>query len=306
MASADKRFEMQSRMRMSSINRTNHPVPCTVLFFSKNPDVMGFSLIRFETQTQLDSARKMLTLAVARVILTADDLQDVSERQLVHLFNHYRGDKGESLDAGSEIPRTELQDLVFGAINDPGAATPYEETTMSTDAATTEAGTPANKTEAKALEAKAKRDAKEAEKAKRKADAAAKRSDGVIGTIRAALDTTEGTTADEVLTTLVSKFPDRTREGMSSTVKIQFSRLQKSTGRNIINAKIKGRGRVYKFEDKGAVNGEVEVAEVAAPAPAAPVATTPVTDASLKAGTAGQPVAAVGGPKGAAAKGGRK
>ena len=72
-----------------------------------------------------------------------------------------------------------------------------------------------------------------------------KRAEGVIGTIKAMIDTKGGATQAEILDALVQKFPRRTRDGMSSTVRIQCSRLAKSTGRAIISKDIEGRGRVY-------------------------------------------------------------
>jgi hypothetical protein len=168
-----------------------------------------------------------------------------------------------------------------------------------------ETGTATNattKAEAKAAEAKAKREAREKEKADKKAAAAAKRADGVIGNIKQALEQDSGTTANEILDKLVEKFPDRTRDGMSSTVKIQFSRLAKSTGREIINQKIKGRGRVYKFADKGPIPGEIETE---APAPAtngtAPAAAAS-TEATSTSAPAAQAASAPATPPAAAAK----
>ncbi len=106
------------------------------------------------------------------------------------------------------------------------------------------------KAELRAAELKAKREAKEAEKIARAAELKNKRKDGVIGTLAAALDTKEGTTRNEILAKLTAKFPDRDPVGMAVTVGIQLSRLAKSTGRKIVNAKIEPRGRIYGFADK--------------------------------------------------------
>jgi hypothetical protein len=266
MPTATQRHEMQ-KLR-GTINHKMPPFPCNVLAYSKDEKIKGFKVLRFSNQLTFDKFRAM-TVAMVRVILTQDDLNDLSDDKLRQIYNQLAP---EAELGDSEIPREELQGLTFGIVHDPDAATPYEDTQMGTATApdkgtATPAGDATTKAEAKAADQKAKREQKEAEKAKKKAEAAARRADGVIGTIKSALDTDKGTTANEVLDTLVAKFPDRTREGMSSTVKIQFSRLEKSTGREIINAKIVGRGRVYKFADKGAVPGEVETD--AAPAPAA-------------------------------------
>jgi hypothetical protein len=284
MPTAEQRHAMQNR---ASINHKMPPFPCNVLFYSKAANNAAYQLIRFKDQQSFDTARRM-TVAAVRVILVEEDLNDIPDWTLVRAYNSIQVSKGESPIDG-ELPRNELQGLAFGIFHDPDAATPYEESTMGTSTAP-ETGTPTNKTEAKAAERKAAAEKKAQEKADRKAQAAAKRSDGVIGTIKAALDTNEGTTANEVLDKLVAKFPDRTREGMSSTVKIQFSRLEKSTKREIINQKIKGRGRVYKFADKGAVPGEIDGGE--APAPAAATNGTAPTSEAAPAATSSAPAAA--------------
>lgn len=305
---------MQTRLR-GMVNHKMPPFPCNVLAYSKDENIRGFKVLRFNDQASFDHFRTN-TVAMVRVLLTEDDLNDLSDDKLRMIYNTLRQE--DELGA-SEIPRNELQGLTFGVIHNPDAATPYEETKMGTATApetgTATPATPAvdaaTKAEAKAADAKAKRDAKEAEKNKKKQDAAARRADGVIGTIRKALDTEKGTTANEVLNTLVAKFPDRTREGMSSTVKIQFSRLEKSTGRDIINAKIVGRGRVYKFADKGIVPGVVETdtptpaaaptagapAPVAAPTGVATPATEPEVPAPAAAPTATAAPAKKGGVK---------
>lgn len=282
MTDAGERFALQQKLR-GAVNHKSPPFPCNVLAYSKDSTVRGFKLLRFSNQESFDKFRVM-TVAMVRVILVQEDLDDIPEPTLRYAYNTLEPDN--QLDS-TEIPRNELQGLVFGVLHNPAAATPFEEIQMGTATApdpgtATAAADAKTKAEAKTQEAAAKKAAKEAEKAKKKADALAKRSDGVIGTIRQALDTVEGTTANEVLNKLVAKFPDRTRDGMGSTVKIQFSRLEKSTGRDIINAKIVGRGRVYKFADKGVVPGEVEVETppAAPPAPTAPAAAAPPAPAA--------------------------
>lgn len=102
------------------------------------------------------------------------------------------------------------------------------------------------KAEALAAERAAKRAEKEAAKEARKAANKAKREDGVIGTIKAALAQPDGVTKSEMLAQLQSKFPDRDPMGMACTVGIQFSRLSKT--RKVVNRKL-DRGRVYGFQD---------------------------------------------------------
>lgn len=112
---------------------------------------------------------------------------------------------------------------------------------------TTEAPAPTQtKAEALAAERAAKRAEKEAAKEARKAANKAKREDGVIGTIKAALSTPAGVTKSEMLAQLQAKFPDRDPMGMACTVGIQFSRLSKT--RKVVNRKL-DRGRVYGFQD---------------------------------------------------------
>lgn len=103
------------------------------------------------------------------------------------------------------------------------------------------------KAEQRLAEQKVKREAKEAEKAKRKIDNAAKRADGVIGTLHKMLQAEGGTTKKEVLAALTEKFPDRDPIGMATTVGIQLSRLQKKHGK-IVSRKQGERGLVYGYE----------------------------------------------------------
>ncbi len=103
------------------------------------------------------------------------------------------------------------------------------------------------KAELRAIQVKANREAKEAAKAARKADLALKRADGIIGTLKQALTTPAGTSKQEILATLTAKFPTRDPIGMSTTVGIQLSRLQKTAGK-IISYKDAARGRVYGFD----------------------------------------------------------
>lgn len=120
------------------------------------------------------------------------------------------------------------------------------EAPATTEASTTNA-TPAGPTKAEQLATKRAeaRATKEAARAARKAATAEKRANGVIGTLKQALEA--GTTKKEVLATLTAKFPDRDPIGMATTVGIQLSRLPKSTGREITSVVEEGRGRVYRW-----------------------------------------------------------
>lgn len=129
-------------------------------------------------------------------------------------------------------------------------ATSVTETTETTTTTAPAAPAGPTKAELRAAELKARREAKAAAKEARKAELAAKRADGIIGTLKNALDTAEGTSRKEILAVLTTKFPDRDPIGMAVTVGIQLSRLAKTTGRKIVSAKVDGRDRVYGFADK--------------------------------------------------------
>lgn len=101
------------------------------------------------------------------------------------------------------------------------------------------------------------------EMAESKAPAKSEKPAGVIATIKAHLESKSGGTHAEILDDLVKKFPDRTRDGMHRTVKIQCNQLAETTGRAIATRDIQGRGRVYKFQDKGAIPGKEAVKETA-------------------------------------------
>ena len=139
------------------------------------------------------------------------------------------------------------------------------------------AATPPTKAELRAAQVKANREAKEAAKAQRKADLAVKRADGIIGTLKQALTDPKGTTKQEVLTTLTAKFPTRDPIGMSTTVGIQLSRLQKTAGK-IISYKDAARGRVYGFE----ANLVIPQGQLSGP-PATVTDSTPETRAEVEA-----------------------
>ena len=106
----------------------------------------------------------------------------------------------------------------------------------------------------KAEAAKVAKAAKVAAAAAAKLAAAAKRADGVIGTICSMISSETGATRKEVIEALTEKFPTRDPLGMAVTVGIQFSRLTKKVG-PINNAKVTGRGRVYKVATAGSIIG---------------------------------------------------
>lgn len=242
---------------MININKPTPALPAIGILVSKNGG-SAYEIIQFDTQRQLDRTRA-LTIAAVRIIEDVEDTKDIPESVLRILFNTSRPDF--PVNTFPDTP--ENRELIVRLIHE--SATPYEDSSMSENASvTTEQKEAKTKAEAKAQERAAKKAERDAQKAKEKAEREAKRGNGVIGNIKQLLDTDKGTTVDEALDHLVAKFPERTRDGMASTVKIQFSRLAKSTGREIHNANIEGRGRVYKFADKGPVPGKV--VEKAAPA----------------------------------------
>lgn len=166
---------------------------------------------------------------------------------------------------------------------------------------TVESTTPApTKAEQRLAEQKAKREQKEAAKAKRKAENLEKRSNGVIGTLHQMLQVESGATKKEVLAALTAKFPERDPIGMATTVGIQLSRLQKKHGK-IVSRKQGERGLVYGYEKS--VKYTAEGSEGAGtPAPVAVQVTTGTTPTSA-------PEQAEPAPKGPAQqsrKGGKK
>lgn len=300
---------------IKTINHARPPFPSVAILFSKQPGNTAFEIVKIEEQNDIDQLRGR-TVAAIRVLLHTDDTNDVPLEVLRMILNTSRPD----FPVGAFPDTPENRDRVIALIKE--SASPYKEHYMAdnTETAAGTAAAPANSTEAKAAEKKRIADEKAAKKEADKKARAEKRSDGVIGTIKASLDTNAGTTQNEVLDKLVAKFPERTRDGMSSTVKIQFSRLAKSQNREIHNANIEGRGRVYKFKDKGDIPGKVVAAAAPAgttepatsPAAGQPsdgaVATTPAVPTSATPASGGSAVAssAAGGAKAAVSGGGKK
>lgn len=85
--------------------------------------------------------------------------------------------------------------------------------------------------------------------------------DGVINTIRTMLR--RGATKGEILTELVTRFPERDAMGMATTVSIQISRLGKKHG-GTTKANVAGRGVVYTFANYTDPNLELDDQEEAA------------------------------------------
>lgn len=257
---------------LAGINHRMPPFPCVAIIFSKVDGNVANEVIQFSNQKTFDYYRVMHVGAI-RVILNQGDLADIPTPVLLAVYNRTRADK--PLDRFRDRQTAEIR--VFEILKD--LATPYEESTMATSSA------PTTKAEAESAERKAEREtkkaAKEAEKAKAKAERDAKRGEGVIGTIKSMIDSPTGATVEEMLNALVKKFPERTRDGMTSTVKIQSSRLSKTTGRKIVSANIEGRGRVYKFQDLGTIPGKVVVEQPKAEVPAEPKAEAPTSAPAL-------------------------
>jgi len=265
--------------------------PALVIGFARSSDNAAYDLLTFNRQGDFRHYRAM-HIGPVRVIRTHDDLKQVHDSVLRELYK----ETANPFTAVEDVRGLTHEELMGGIDLDTlrGIATSYEDTPMSdsntatADSTETPSTKAAANAQAKAKERQEKKEAAEKKKAEAKAEREAKRSDGVIGNIKKELESESGTTVDEVLNKLVQKFPNRTRDGMSSTVKIQFSRLAKSTGRPINNKKIVGRGRVYKFADKGEIPGVEDTGAKEAPAaseaPAAPAADTPDTTLAGKKG----------------------
>lgn len=261
---------------VARINDTSPTCPCVALRFSTTNDV-AYELIKFETLKQFNDWRVMSVGAV-RVIRSATDLADVPTTVLLSIFNRsrHRGDRVDEPIARFR-DRASAESRTFDVIFD--VTTPFQESQMEQAKATSEATT---KAEAKAQERKAAKDTKAAAKATETAAKEAAKvdrtSNGVIGNIKAVLESDNGGTVNEILAVLTNKFPERTADGMKSTVKIQTSRLAKTTGRKIVSAEIQGRGRVYKFADKGEIPGERVVEQAAPEVPAATPTVAPAAE----------------------------
>lgn len=263
--------ELTSREEESAIVTRNFELknvtyPATVLQFNKNQNHIVADVITFSSAEQLVYFLSNAMGAFRLVTGQVQELSDVPTPTLLVLFNRTRGDKPLDRFRDRKSAEARTAEVIMSL------AVKFEETQMAEAQKT--ADTSAQDAEAKAkakADAKAKKDAAKAQEKEKKAkELAAKRADGVIGTIKSFLESKSGATVAEVIEALVKKFPNRTRDGMLSTTKIQFSRLAKSTKRTIVNKEIKDRGRVYKFEDKGPIPGKEVVKTAPTPETPAP------------------------------------
>jgi hypothetical protein len=74
----------------------------------------------------------------------------------------------------------------------------------------------------------------------------AKKEGGVIDVIRQQIASDEGASVAEIQKALVKKFPDRDPEGMTTTIRIQMTRLPKQHDFTMKKTKDEKRGLVYK------------------------------------------------------------
>lgn len=254
----------------------NLTFPVTILFFNHvNSTDATHEVVTFNEANEL-VAYLANTMAASRVVTgQPKELVDVPTQTLLGIFNRTRGESPLDRFRDRKSAETRTAEVVMSL------AVPFTETQMAKQEA---AATGTTSTEAKAAERKAAREKKAAEKAAAKETAKkereAKRAGGIIGTIKSFLESKTGGTQAEILDKLVEKFPDRSKDGMMSTVKIQCSRLAKTTGREISAKEIQGRGRVYKFVDAGPIPGKEVVKEAPKPEPAAPKAGTSTTPAA--------------------------
>ncbi len=261
--------------------------PLICVRFSKVPDTQAWEVVKFDDPAIF--RRYAYGIGAYRVVTQVSDLADVPNKVLLGIFNTSRKTTGEPpLDRFRD--RTAAETRTFEVLGT--TAVDFKETTMGENETKSATGT--TKTEAKAAERKLARENKAAEKATEKAAKekarAEQRAGGIIGTIKSMLENATGATQTEILDALCAKFPDRKREGMASTVKIQCSRLAKTTKRVIVSKEIVDRGRVYKFEDVGAIPGKEVVKEAPpAAAPAAPAAPAPVAAAPTAPAAAAKP-----------------
>lgn len=264
---ANEESNPEGRVATRTFQLASLTFPVTVLFFNHiDTTDATHEVVTFNEANQL-VAYLSNTMAASRVVTgQPKELVDVPTQTLLAIVNRTRGDKPLDRFRDRKTAESRTAEVVTGL------AVKYEDTEM----AKQEAATGQTATDAKAAERKAakeqKAQAKAAEKEAAKKARDEKRAGGVIGTIRTHLESKSGATQAEILDALVTKFPDRTRDGMSSTVKIQVSRLAKTTGREVQSKDIQGRGRVYKFVDAGPIPGKEVVKEAPKPEPAAPKA----------------------------------
>lgn len=70
---------------------------------------------------------------------------------------------------------------------------------------------------------------------------------GVIDAIRASLENPKGVSVDEILADLQKQFPERTIDGMRTTVRCQINRLPGKLGRTLQSRFDTERGKVYQW-----------------------------------------------------------
>lgn len=90
--------------------------------------------------------------------------------------------------------------------------------------------------------APAKEKAAKAAPAKEKAAKPGPKGVGVIAVIQHLMERKTGASVDEMVAALAEKFPDRSVEGMTSTVRIQVNRLPKKLGREVEKSTSEKRG----------------------------------------------------------------
>ena len=248
----------------------------------------GFEVVTLATLTD---KRAFQGARTGKFILVTQpsDLAVVPTPTLLAVFNAYRKTQKEApLDRFRDAATAQTRVYaILATLAKPFTAPTAPEGTMSATAAPEKPKASAKLTDdQKAANAKARADikaAKDAEKASKKSAAKAEKGPGVIGTIKAMIDTKNGTTLAEFLEEATAAFPDRQVDAMSTTFRIQSSRLAKTLGRNIISAEIEGReGRVYKFADQGAIPGKPVVK--AAPEPKVKAEKAPKAEKPAKAG----------------------
>lgn len=246
---------------------STHP---TLRYFAESGNT-GFEVVTLATLTD---KRAFMVARTGKFVLVTQpsDLAVVPTPTLLALFNSYRKTQKEApLDRFRDAATAQTRVYaVLAALATPFTAPTAPEGTMTAVAAPEKPKASAKLTdEQKAANLKARTDAKaakDAEKADKKAAAKGAKAPGVIMTIYGLFDTDKGATLSEFLAVAKAKFPERDPNSMSTTFRIQSSRLTVTHGKKIHSAEIEGReGRVYKFVDRGPIPGKPVVKADPAP-----------------------------------------
>lgn len=289
-----------------------------VRHMANEPKSQVFQVVRLQG---IDQIRLYKSSFVGQVVAVrkAEDLATVHTPVLLAMFNAARKAAGEEplarfRDRATAEQRTfeVIAQLEVPFVPNQGIQKMTDQKQAEQDKAAAKAQREQEKADAKAKREQEREAAKAKKQAEKDALKAAK-GPGVIGTIREFVTrrTPFGATIDEMLDELVQRFPERDREQMQTTCRIQVSRLQKDERVGTISsALIEGRGRVYANVKNPADIPGPRPAPVEKPAPAPKPAKTAaktaaqaeVQDETVKSATKPAPTATAAPAQGPAAR----